>query len=340
MGIPVPPAGTGAASAARPGAPDPFQAVAEQFAGLVEGHVLDLPLPGSGRTAERFGALRALGRQDLSVARLAEGHVDAAAILDELDGCAANPGERWGVWAAHPPGPELHADNDGTGWRLRGVKQYCSGARICTHALVTAETGRGRRLFAVRLADRGVAPVPDSWQALGMVGSDTLDVTFHDVPAEPVGEVEGYVQRAGFQHGGVGVAACWLGGAQAVADTLLNAAAQHPLDGHAAAHLGQADALLHAAETVLDRAAREIDEDFLDRSSTGRVRSLRVRAFVEKVCTEVLQHVGRATGAGPLCRNAAHARAVADLTVYLRQHHAERSDAELGTLLARGEGAA
>jgi hypothetical protein len=47
-----------------------------------------------------------------------------------------------------------------------------------------------------------------------------------------------------------------------------------------------------------------------------------------------MARVGRALGAGPLCHDEAHARRVADLTVYLRQHHAEGDLAELGTLAA------
>jgi hypothetical protein len=46
-----------------------------------------------------------------------------------------------------------------------------------------------------------------------------------------------------------------------------------------------------------------------------------------------MSRVGRALGAGPLCHDEAHARMVADLTVYLRQHHAERNLAELGALI-------
>ena len=41
------------------------------------------------------------------------------------------------------------------------------------------------------------------------------------MPAEPVGPPGGYTGRPGFTHGGVGVAACWYGGARAVGDTLL-----------------------------------------------------------------------------------------------------------------------
>ncbi|MER7989207.1 acyl-CoA dehydrogenase family protein [Streptomyces noursei] len=311
---------------------------AEHFVALVDSGSLRLPLPGSGKTRERFHALCRLGRRDLCVARLAEGHVDAVAILAELGGPKVKPSERWGVWAAHPPGPGLKAVGRSADWRLTGVKPYCSGARTCTHALVTADTAQGRRLFAVHVGDRGVLAVPGTWQAVGMAGSDSLDVTFHDVPAEPVGDVGGYVRRPGFQHGGIGVAACWLGGAQAVTATLVTEAGHRGLDEHAAAHLGQADVLLHSAEVVLGHAADEIDDDPDDRLGGARIRSLRVRGLVERVCTEVLQHVGRATGAGPLCRDAVHARAVADLTVYLRQHHAERNYAELGNLLAGNDG--
>ncbi|HKN99202.1 MAG TPA: acyl-CoA dehydrogenase, partial [Pseudonocardiaceae bacterium] len=44
---------------------------------------LDLPLPGAGQTARRWAALAALGRCGLALARLAEGHTDAVAILAE-----------------------------------------------------------------------------------------------------------------------------------------------------------------------------------------------------------------------------------------------------------------
>jgi hypothetical protein len=49
-----------------------------------------------------------------------------------------------------------------------------------------------------------------------------------------------------------------------------------------------------------------------------------------------MNRVGRALGAGPLCRDEAHSRRVADLTVYIRQHHAERNLAELGAIVADG----
>jgi hypothetical protein len=189
----------------------PGSAVAAAFADAVESGRLSLPLPGGGRTRERWAVLADLAGEDLSLARLAEGHADALAELGH----------------AAPPG----------------------GAR---------EVGR----------------------------------------------------------------------------TLLAAAAEREIGPHALAHLGAVDVALSTAKTVLDVAAGQIDTDPDDRRDGGRRRALRVRAFVETVSTEVMQRVGRALGAGPLCHDEAHSRRVADLTVYLRQHHAERNLAELGALVA------
>ncbi|TVZ04721.1 acyl-CoA dehydrogenase [Trebonia kvetii] len=311
----------------------PWQETARAFSTAVESGRVDLPLPGSGATLERLSALADLAGEDLSLARLGEGHADAIAILAELGGPSPQPGSRWGVWAANPPGPNVTAEPCGGGtWVLRGTKQYCSGARICTHALVTAAAADGQRLFAVRVAE--LQPRDGTWPATGMAGSDTLDVGFPWVVADPVGPPDCYTERPGFSHGGVGVAACWYGGARGVARALLGAATKRDVGPHALAHLGAVDIGLRTAWAALATAAREIDADPEDLRGDGPLRALRVRALTEAVATDVLARTGRALGAAPLGHDEAHSRAVADLTVYLRQHHAERDLARLGELIA------
>jgi len=310
------------------GAAAPWQLTARAFTSAVESGRLDVPLPGSGATWQRWAAFADLAEEDLSLARLGEGHADAVAILAELGGPPPGPGSRWGVWAANPPGPNVTASRQGGMWVLRGTKQYCSGARTCTHALVTAAAGDEPRLFAV--AVDGLEPQEDSWPATGMAGSDTLDVGFPGVAAEPVGPRGGYTGRPGFSHGGAGVAACWYGGARAVGRTLVSAGAKRDIGPHELAHLGAVDLALRTARASLNQAAHEIDADPGDRHGGGALRALRVRTLTEAVATDVLARTGRALGAGPLSHDEAHSRAVADLTVYLRQHHAERDLALLG----------
>lgn len=297
-----------------------------------------LPLPGHGATAERFRRLAAVGRRDLVEARLAEGHHDAVAIRAELaDAGPGVTGERWGVWAAVPA--SVRAEHHDGRWRLTGDRPWCSGAAWCTHALVTAAADDGIRLFAVRNAAPHAEPLDGTWPAVGMAGSDSRTVRFTDAPARPVGGPGAYVDRPGFWHGGIGVAACWYGGAAGIGDTLRAAARAEvakDVGPHARAHLGAVDVALSGARTVLADAAARIDAD--PRRDAHRL-ALRVRATVEAAATEVMDRVGRALGAGPLSLDAAHARRVADLTVYLRQSHAEKDLEQLGRLVAEEEDA-
>ena len=62
----------------------PAAQTAAAFTHAVESGRLNLPRPGGGRTRERWAALADLAEEDLSLARLAEGHADALAILAEL----------------------------------------------------------------------------------------------------------------------------------------------------------------------------------------------------------------------------------------------------------------
>ncbi|GAA0282287.1 acyl-CoA dehydrogenase [Cryptosporangium japonicum] len=292
---------------------------------------LDLPLPGRGRTAERFAALAELTRADTALGRLAEGHTDALAILAELDG--PDPGNAvWGVWAAVPDSVTAVRE-EGTWW-LAGDRPWCSGAGVCTSALVTAATDDGVRLFAVDVTGPSATPLDGTWPAVGMAASDSRTVRFTRARGVPVGGVGDYVNRPGFWAGGAGVAACWYGAAVGVAERLVTAA---PTDPHALAHLGAVDTALGGASALLDQVATLIDTEFDAAVLRRPVR--RVRAAVEAAATATLDHVGRALGARPLGQDAEHARRTADLTVYLRQSHAERDLADLGAdVLLAGAG--
>jgi alkylation response protein AidB-like acyl-CoA dehydrogenase len=299
---------------------------------LAEG-ALDLPLPGAGDTVARWRRLAALAESDIVAGRLAEAHADATAILAELGGPAPSAGQLWGVWAAEPPGAVLRATKNAGRWTVNGTKEWCSGAGICTHALVTAHTESGDRpLFAVDLLDPGIQPQPSDWHNPGMAESDTRAVRFDAVAATEIGASGEYLSRPGFWHGAIGVAACWVGGARAVAAPLYRRCAKPSADPHTLAHLGAVDAALIAAEATLMWAAGEIDADPLDRKSAAELIARRVRAVAETAVEAAVVRTGRALGPAPLCTDEIHAKRVADLTVYVRQSHAERDLERLGSL--------
>jgi len=58
-------------------------------------------------------------------------------------------------------------------------------------------------------------------------------------------------------------------------------------------------------------------------------RALAVRTRIDRMAADVIERVGRALGAGPLCGDGEHAQLVADLSVYIRQTHAEADEAAI-----------
>lgn len=190
-------------------------------------------------------------------------------------------------------------------------------------------------LFAVTVTDPAVKALPSTWWNAGMAGSDTRPVQFTNAQAVAVGDPGAYLNRPGFWHGAIGVAACWLGGARRVADPLYRCAASRSADAYSLAHLGAVDAALAASDAMLAEAAAQVDADPFDRSGTAQLLARRVRTVVEHAVDEAITRTGRALGPGPLCQDGRHAQRVADLSIYIRQSHAERDLAELGQLAGR-----
>lgn len=299
----------------------------EQLAALLERGELTLPDPGRGDTARRWAALAMWGRADLSLARLAEGHVDAVAILHELGG-RPDPNARYGVWAARPGGRGAELVGGPGAWWLTGTVRFCSGARSLDRALVVAAAPDGMRLVDVGLDAPGVHAVEGTWAAAGMRASETLDVTFTDVAVPNdalVGAPGAYLERPGFWWGGAGVAAVWLGGAAGVLDDVLDGAAR--ADEHRLAHIGALHADLQAVDALLVRTAEAIDAD---PSHGHRTAVWTARAAVERACRTVIDVAPRAAGVAGLACSATLPSRLADLQIYIRQHHGERDLAALG----------
>ena len=294
------------------------------------------PFPGRGNTKALWSILAAVAAADLTAARTVEPHLDALAILEQA-GDTAEPGT-WGVFAAEGPGTLLTATRTAGGWELSGRKPWCSLAGSLDNAVVTAHTGPGRRrAFAVDLRQSGVAPVAGTWLSRGLAEVDSGPVDFYRVAARPVGDDDWYLQRPGFAWGGIGVAACWYGGAVGVARRMFAAARDRQPDQIAHVLLGKADARLQAARTALDFAANEVDGGRAE-GQQGALLASRVRSIVADAAEEVLTLADHGLGPGPLALEEDYARRTADLRIYLRQHHAERDYAALGSSLLQGEG--
>lgn len=295
-----------------------------------------LPLPGQGATLERWRALAAVGAHDLSLAKLFEGHTDALAILHEAGVAPDDPGNAWGTWCAEPPDARVRIEQARDGvFVLNGRKAWCSGAQDVTHAVVSCWNPDDEAMLAwVDLRQSGVTMTGEAWQAVGMRGSASIDVCFDGVAAQPLGGPGFYVRRAGFWHGGAGVAACWFGAATALAEALARAMRARP-DAHRLAQLGEVTVALQGSAALMRETAAAIDGA---PDADAMAAALSVRLSVDATCGTVLAAVGRALGPGPMCKDADMARRFADLPVFIRQSHAERDLETLGRLVAEGEG--
>lgn len=308
---------------------------AEALAGLPElaKHV-DVSEPALGHT---WAALATIAARDLGVARVVEPHLDALSILDQGGHRDAAVEERtWGVFAAEGGDNPLVAIPSPGGWTLRGVKPWCSLAGFVDSALVTAHLGDGNRgLFAVELRDPRVEVIAGAWHARGLAEIESGPVRFSDVDARAIGDPGWYLSRPGFAWGGISVAACWFGGSVGIARTVFAALAAADSPGPLQLmHLGAIDELVESSRRALAEAAAIARGTVT--TVPGTLLTKRVRATVARASEEIILRAGHALGPAPLALDEEHAKRVADLQLYIRQHHAERDQASAGSQLLGG----
>lgn len=296
-----------------------------------------LPLPGAGSTPARFKRLFEVGREDLALAKLAEAHWDAVAILAEAE-VTAQPGVLYGVWASEIPGEGISMTKSDDGWTINGSKRFCSGLGIVDRALITVTEPRGYLVDVdMRQQRERIRMDASMWATEAFRSTQTGRVEFEDYrisDQDIPGGFDFYLTRSGFWHGGCGVAACWIGGAAGLVDYAEISKRDDP---HTLAHLGAMNAALWGVAAALERAGCEIDRDPSD-SEAAFLRALRLRHLAEQGCSEILHRLTRAFGPHPLAIDAQISRRYQELDLYLRQSHAERDLETLGRSVRDGNG--
>jgi alkylation response protein AidB-like acyl-CoA dehydrogenase len=291
-----------------------------------------MPLPGAGHTSARHRRLMQVGREDLSLARLAEAHWDAVAILAEA-GREAEVDTIYGVWASEKPGQNLSLSQNSNEFLIDGTKMFCSGAGIVDRALVTVSCPQPQHVDVdLRINRHSVIFDGSEWKTAAFSESKTASAVFKNtrvLESDFIGAPQWYLLRHGFWHGACGPAACWAGGAAGLLDYALS---QTRHDSHTLAHLGAMHASVWALASYLDTAGREIDAT-VDDCELAHTRALTLRHLVEQACTDVLRRLPRAYGPHPLAMNESVVRRYQELDLYLRQSHAERDLESLGTSL-------
>lgn len=272
---------------------------------------------------ELLEALMSLGRADIPLSRLVEGHVDALRILAEA-GAVARPGALYGVWASRSGGTGLSGwPQEGSCWRVRGRLLFASGAGILDRALVTVWPGPDTHV----LLDTDVADWPfdtTDWRTRAMERTRSHQVQLdRNITAHRVGEDDFYLGRPGFFPGGIGVAAVWAGGAARVLDLLGAVGTANPAKqlrwGHVRTDLATAVAMIRQAGLGLQDGPDQV-----------QAAATLCRAGVGAATRRILEQVRAIAGAAGLAYDEQLSRAVDDLTMYIAQQSQDGDAAYLG----------
>lgn len=283
---------------------------------------------------ELVTGLATLGRTDVPLSRLAEGHIDALRILDQADR-APKPDALYGVWASRSQRTGVQAGWSAGRLQLNGTIRFASGAGVLDRALVPVWVNENEHL----LLDLAVDQFPidtGQWATAAMEVSRSHSVALSEVMVDAdsqVGPTDFYLSRPGFFPGGVGVAACWAGGAARIAD-LTRRRLRDPGEaigrrlGRIRVQLATAGAALAQAAEFLERWLNESEVDLL----AVRALTIETRAVVAGAVHGVLAEAQRIAGPAGLAFDEDLTRAVHDLQLYVLQQNVDADELFLGGL--------
>lgn len=309
---------------------------------------LTAELPALGDPADADGrlallrTLHAVGRRDLPLGRLFEGHVDALQIVSRYGTAeqragvqaAARGGAVFGVWNAD----RADAPVSFAGGRLSGGKAFASGAGILSHALVPVDVAGGRQLLLVDLAETPPQVDRGWWRVTGMQRSETHRVLWADAPlgeGASIGAPGDYVREPFFTGGALRFAAVQAGGVAALVDATRDhlAAQGRAGDPHQAARLADLYLAAQSAADAVARAARCWRADDVA-ATLAHVAAARVAVY--RAGEAALTLAQAAVGVQAMFVDHPLAERLGDLAVYLRQPGPDAQVMRAGAGVAAG----
>jgi alkylation response protein AidB-like acyl-CoA dehydrogenase len=317
------------------------------FERLRELGLVAAPPIGPEDAATLFGVLAAVGRGDMSVGRIFEGHVNALYLIEtfgtpsqrEIYRQLAADGKIFGIWNTDVPQHPVRIE----GTRLQGRKNFASGVDGLSHAIITASQPQGRLMVVVPVAG---LPVDRSWwRPLGMRASGSHVVDFAGSQIEPdwlLGGFNDYIEEPRFTAGAIRFAAVHVGGMHAVLDAAVThlRGTKRSADPHQRHRMGRMAIAVESGYAWLDRAVKHWPD--LQPGRTPVKVSIMialangVRLAVESAALTVLQEAERSIGAAGLIAPHPLERLVRDLRTYLRQPNPDAALASLGAAVAEG----
>ncbi len=275
---------------------------------------------------DMLDALRGVGRADLSLGRLFEGHVNALKLFDWYGsddqrvalGQHLDHARFYGVWATEPP-PGVRIVTDGEGDHLEGSKAFATGAGGLAFALVTARPQSGSRRLVIAPADHSDRTDLSGWRVRGMraTGSGAYDLTGLPVTAElSLGEPGDYDRDPQFTAGAWRFTAVQLGGIEGLLTETRNAMSEAArADPLQRAKFAEALVATRTAGMWVREAALRAADDHEDAPDVARL----TRGVVERAGLDVMELSARLIGTRSAFDGQRIDKITRDLSLYLRQ---------------------
>ena len=287
--------------------------------------------------------LTQVGRGNLSLGRVYEGHVNALQLVQTFGSTEqvrrfaddARTGKIFGIWNAEAEdGVKLLPIGQGR-YRIEGAKTFCSGCGYVERPFVNGTLPDGGwQMFIVPVDQVSVRVDPDWWQPPGMKASASYKVDFSGVElteADLIAQPGDYFRQPWLTAGVMRFAAVQLGGAEALFDatrTYLQGMGRidHP---HQQARLGKMAIALEQGHLWLQGGAAQVERyaptfGGLPNDPQPETAQLvnyanMVRTAIEQICIDMMQLSERCIGTRGLLPPHPMERIIRDLTLYLRQ---------------------
>jgi len=276
-----------------------------------------------------LNALRILGRANLSLGRVFEGHVNGALLVERYGNrrqraaLAADlaQGALYGVWNTEPaPGVQIRGEGDGA--CLDGSKSYATGAGHVDRAIVTGLLPDGRRQMVIANGRDPARADGSAWNVRGMRAtvSGRYDLTGLPADAEArLGQPGDYEREPYFWAGAWRFAAVQLGGVERVlglvrAHLVGSPAGEDPIQ---RARFGKAYAACRGAGLWVREAALRAEAPGAGPDVIPTV--LFARGVVENAGFEAMEAAARCVGTRAFFSDHPLDVACRDLSLYLRQ---------------------
>ncbi len=309
---------------------------------------------------ETLKLLKHLGRGNLAVGRVYEGHVNALQLIqalgtkEQVAGYAADArdGQKiFGVWNAEAgDGVKVIPQQNGK-YRLEGCKTFCSGAGYVERPFVNGILPDGGwQMCIVPMEQVATVSDPTWWQPAGMRGTASYKIDFSGVELDEsalIGKPGDYYRQPWLSLGVIRFAAVQLGGAEALLDGTRQFLQDlgRTSDPYQEERLGKMAIAVESGNQWLKGAADLVAAyapvfggyptiSYAHPEKLVAYANM-TRTAIEQICLDVMQLCERSVGTRGLLPPHPMERIIRDLTLYLRQPAFDAALANVGQYILK-----